>query len=121
MPIIARYARARPANQSLSHFSVESTAQKYFASRLPQIKFITLAVSSLNEGRIAIVTDVGMGCGGRENVVRANMIAGRVDEIRERSGARETSGMIADGEVVWSWHPLLVSSLAEVLSARPGA
>ena len=62
-----------------------------------------------------------MGCGGRENVVRANMIAGRIDEIRERSGARETSGKIADGEVVWSWHPLLVSSLAEVLSARPGA
>jgi hypothetical protein len=49
------------------------------------------------------------------------MIAGRIDEIREWSGARETSGMIADGEVVWSWHPLLVSSLAEVLSARPGA
>ena len=74
-----------------------------------------------HEGRIAIVTDVGMGCGGRENVVRADMIAGRIDEIRERSGARETSGMVADGEVVWSWHPLLVSSLAEVLSARPGA
>ena len=43
-----------------------------------------------------------MGCGGRDSVVRANMIAGRIDEIRERSGARETSGMIADGEVVWS-------------------
>jgi hypothetical protein len=28
---------------------------------------------------------------------------------------------VADGEVVWSWHPLLVSSLAEVLAARPGA
>src|SRR5258708_36867031 len=28
---------------------------------------------------------------------------------------------VADGEVVWSWHPLLVSSLAEVLSAQPGA
>ena len=42
------------------------------------------------------------------------VIAGRVNEIRERSGARKTSGNVADGEVVWSWHPLLVSSLAEV-------
>ena len=25
-----------------------------------------------------------------------------------------TSGVCVDGEVVWSWHPLLVSSLAEV-------
>jgi hypothetical protein len=29
-------------------------------------------------------------------------------------------GGVADGEVVWSWHPLLVSSLAEVLAAQPG-
>src|SRR5216683_3188443 len=42
--------RARRANQSLSHFSVESRAQKYFASRSPQIKLITLAVSSLTRG-----------------------------------------------------------------------
>jgi hypothetical protein len=51
---------------------------------------------------------------------RFEVIAGRIEEIRERSEARETSGMIVDGEVVWSWHPLLVSSLAEVLAARPG-
>ncbi len=67
-----------------------------------------------HEGRIAIVTDVGMGCGGRDSVVRADVIAGRVDEIRERSSSAQTSGVVADGEVVWSWHPLLVSSLAEV-------
>ena len=36
-------------------------------------------------------------------------------ESRERSReARKTSGSVADGEVVWSWHPLLV------LSARGG-
>ena len=62
-----------------------------------------------------------MGCDGRESAGRAVVIAGRIDEIRERSGARETNGAFADGEVVWCWHPLLVSSLAEVLSARPGA
>jgi hypothetical protein len=30
---------------------------------------------------------------------------------RERSNGELTNGAYADGEVVWSWHPLLVSSL----------
>jgi hypothetical protein len=34
---------------------------------------------------------------------------------------REDERRYADGEVVWSWHPLLMLSLAEVLSAQPGA
>jgi hypothetical protein len=38
------------------------------------------------EGRIAIVTDVGHG-------------------MRWTRRRRETSGAIADGEVVWSWRP----------------
>jgi hypothetical protein len=37
-------------------------------------------------------------------------IAGRV-LARERSNGELTNGAYADGEVVWSWHPLLVSSL----------
>jgi hypothetical protein len=42
-------------------------------------------------------------------------------ESRERSKeARETSGSVADGEVVWSWHPLLMLNLAEAHSAQPG-
>jgi len=42
-------------------------------------------------------------------------------ESRERSReARKTSGSVADGEVVWSWHPLLMSSRAEASSAQPG-
>ncbi len=49
---------------------VQSFPQKHSASRLPQISTTTPAVSSLNEGRIAIVTDVGMGCGGRGSVGR---------------------------------------------------
>ena len=49
---------------------VQSSPQKHSASRLPQISTTTAAVSSLNEGRIAIVTDVGMGCGGRGSVGR---------------------------------------------------
>ena len=42
-------------------------------------------------------------------------------ESRERSReARKTSGSVADGQSVWSWHPLLVSSFAEAHSAQPG-
>jgi hypothetical protein len=37
-------------------------------------------------------------------------VAGR-DEPRERYAARKTNGALADGKAVWSWHPLLVSSL----------
>src|SRR6266700_1069457 len=39
----------------------------------------------------------------------AHEIAGRVNRERSRE-ARETSGSVADGQSVWSWHPLLVSS-----------
>jgi hypothetical protein len=50
----------------------------------------------------------------------AHEVAGR-GHTRERSTeACETSGIDAYGEVVWSWHPLLVSSLAEAHSAQPG-
>jgi hypothetical protein len=49
---------------------VQSLPQKHSASRSTQITLIFPAVSSLNEGRIAIVTNVGMGCGGRGSVGR---------------------------------------------------
>jgi hypothetical protein len=66
--------------------------------------------SSRNVGRDAV--DATMSC--------AHEVAGR-GQTRERSReARETSGIDADGEGVWSWHPLLVSSLAEAHSAQPG-
>jgi hypothetical protein len=55
----------------LFYFSVQPSREKYSASLKSQINLIDSAVSSLNEGRLAIVTDVGMGCGGRDNVVRA--------------------------------------------------
>src|SRR6266576_6671223 len=46
----------------------------------------------LHEGRIAIVTDVGMGCGGRDSVVRAIVIAGRF--YRERSERARRAAML---------------------------
>ena len=50
----------------------------------------------------------------RESESQGGLIA------RERLQARTTSDEAADGEVVWSWHPLLVLSPAEAHSAQPG-
>jgi hypothetical protein len=63
----------------------------------------------IDEGRIAIVTNVERGMRWtRRCRVRMRSQGGAT---RERSReARKTSGIDADGEVVWSWYPLLVSS-----------
>jgi hypothetical protein len=50
---------------------VESLLQKYFCFHTPQITSRTLRIPSHTEGRFAIVTDVGTGCGGRGSVLRA--------------------------------------------------
>jgi len=71
--------------------------------------FAHSAKISGHKGRIAIVTDAG-----RDAVDAAAsgtyVIAGRVDETCERSNGALTNEVAADGEAVWSWHPLLVSS-----------
>jgi hypothetical protein len=64
--------------------SVQSRLQKDFASRLAQITPVSAAVSAFHEGRIAIVTDAGLGM--RWTWRRAT------DECAHA----------ADGEVVWS-------------------
>jgi len=68
-----------------------------------------LPVSSLNEGRIAIVTDVGWdavdaAASARNRCCRAGL------QACEQSNGAQTNGAEADGKTVWSWHPLLVSS-----------
>jgi len=50
---------------------VESPLQKYFCFHTPQITSRTFRIPSHTEGRFAIVTDVGAGCGGRGSVLRA--------------------------------------------------
>jgi hypothetical protein len=56
-----------------------------------------------------IVTDVAMGCGGRDSVgAQCEGRAGR--ETCEPQAPRKTNDADADGKTVWSWHPLLVSS-----------
>jgi hypothetical protein len=62
---------------------VQPDLQKYFPFRLTQITSTTPAVSFPEEGRIAIVTDVGSG-------------------MRWTRAARLTKRADADGEVVWS-------------------
>jgi hypothetical protein len=72
--------------------SVQSGLKKYFGFRLTQISSRNRVVSSLYEGRIAIVTDVGMGCGGRGSVGRVIVVAGQVGErpvsIKRRADER---------------------------------
>ncbi len=62
---------------------VQPSSQKYSASSQTQIKSISIDVPARTEGRFAIVTNVGQGCGGR------GLRAGRAMQL-------------ADGEVVWS-------------------
>ena len=61
-------------------------------------------------GAIARRHERGAGCGGRESVRRWQGMAGRVDKARELTNGTQTIGALADGEAVWFWHPLLVSS-----------
>jgi hypothetical protein len=70
-------------DRQITEKPVQSALQKYFRSRLPQIKIISAAVSSHQEGRLAIVTDVG-------NEMQWTL-------MRRGRTARE-----ADDEVVWS-------------------
>ena len=57
---------------------------------------------------MAIVTNVGAGCGGRGSVGRVSCSQGG---LRFVSGHNvRTTGEAAYGKAVWSWHPLLVSS-----------
>src|ERR1700730_5147255 len=51
--------------------AVQPSLQKYFASVVGRNIFMSLAIPSHTEGRFAIVTDVGAGCGGRGSVWRA--------------------------------------------------
>ena len=63
--------------------------------------------SRLERGALAIVTNVGVGCGGRSSVGRAKGIAGRV-WARERITSAQTNGAEAYGKTVWFRHPLLM-------------
>jgi hypothetical protein len=78
----------RQKSNFASHINVDSTVQssreKYFVLPVGQIIFRTShRLATHKEGRFAIVTNVGRG-------------------MRWTPSGRKTSGMAADGEVVWS-------------------
>jgi hypothetical protein len=72
----------------VSELSVPPRAKNKSLRGRPKLKLYISLSHPHHEGRFAIVTDVGMGCGGRDGVVCA--VAGRF--YRERSEARETNG-----------------------------
>jgi len=59
-----------PAGQ-ITALAVQSTLQKYSASQFAGNTFMDFRRPAQAEGRFAIVTDVGQGCGGRGSVLRA--------------------------------------------------
>ena len=87
---------------------VQSPSQKHFASPSPQISGYSRAVSSRQEGRIAIVTNA------RRDAVDASASARQVcsrggSAVSEQHRAGRTA-LVAYGKTVWSRHPLLVPS-----------
>src|SRR6185295_12276699 len=88
-----------PTGKSLK--PVQPAAEKYSTSRSPQITPTTPPSRAREEGRIAIVTDVGC----RERWPRS---AGRASRFSQgglykpvSEGRAPTNGEIADGEAVW--------------------
>jgi hypothetical protein len=85
-----------------------------------QITRMLSRIPPRQEGRYGeIVTKREAGCGGRGSVGRDDL-AGRVQARERFNRARKTNGADAYGKVVWSWHPLLMSSRVEASSAQPG-
>jgi hypothetical protein len=64
-------AQRKLLNQINVIWVVQSHLQKYFASPVGQIISTNSCHPTSQEGRIAIVTDAGCGCGGRGSVLRA--------------------------------------------------
>src|SRR5216684_2794562 len=68
---------------------VQPHLQKYFRSRLTQIRCISKP-SRPTEGRIARRHERGAGCGGRGSIRRCQGMAGRVDKARELTNGTQT-------------------------------
>jgi hypothetical protein len=80
---------------------VESPLQKYSCFHSPQITSTTPAIPSHTEGRIAIVTDVGAGCGGRGSVLRATGLQGGFFEsVSDQQHADERCFRVRQNRVV---------------------
>jgi len=97
---------------------VQSSRKKQFA--FPNAySMASFARPASSEGRIAIVTDVERGMRWTRRRRARERLNRRAGQTRERLAARKTSDVVADGEVVWFWHPLLMLSRVEAYSAQP--
>ena len=85
---------ARRANRSLSAKPCPVLHTEIFRLTCRANQVSNFACLTADEGRVAIVTNVAVRCGGRE-------------------GLRKTNAALADGEVVWSWRPEVGAKLAE--------
>jgi hypothetical protein len=100
---------------------VQPAREKYFRFHLTQITSL-FRPSRSSEGRLAIVTDAGRDAVDAEGTGRGVGLAGRGASMCLVSGPAETSTTVADadGEVAWSWRPLLASrGEPKVKSDRP--
>jgi hypothetical protein len=99
---------ARRANHLRRAKPVQPAREKYSASRSPQINRTTPAIPRPQEGRIAIVTDVG--CGERWPRQRRARKTFSQGELAHERRPRAANGAEADGKAVWSWRPWLALS-----------
>jgi hypothetical protein len=68
---IAGAGRGFAKKQPVGQISVQPRCEKYFASPFGRNSFMDSNRPTPQQGRIAIVTDAGCGCGGRGSVLRA--------------------------------------------------
>src|ERR1700681_3209834 len=100
--------------------SVQYRQQKYFASRFGRNSFMDSNRPTPLQGRIAIVTDAGCGCGGRGSVRRETWVAGRVGErpVSDQQRADERCCSVRRSRVVLT--PRRWRQVRGVKSAQPG-
>ena len=131
------YGCTRRANQSSRQKAVQTLLQKIFRFRRRANQFYQLAPSFPGKRGASRSSRTRDGMRWTRQRWRAGLFAGRssvseqqrADERRFNAfakawrtahGPRRLAEVAAYGEVVWSWHPLLMPSLAEATSSQPG-
>jgi hypothetical protein len=99
-------------------------ARKIFRFPSAPDRWLHLAIPPRKEGRIAIVTNVEAGCGGRDCIAAREhhpekacpaRVAGWTSEKMMLNRSARTNDVVADGQAVWSWRPDAGVKLAMML------
>ena len=94
--------------------------QKYFGSLPAQIRSLIRPIPCPQEGRFAIVTGRGAGCGGREGVRRERQSQGEMNLVSEVLARRMIGAFcVRSSRVVLA--PVAGAKLSEANRARPGS